>query len=432
MSTAYEVQEASIRSISKAFVKILPLGRAALDILISLGPHELLRRLSLWSRKVYYRRRNARPIDLAKVQPAQRLTHPRSDSLRVMFVAGTVELLSRRYRIDNIREQLTKQHVESRLILDIDLHRKWQDALAADVVVFQRVPATPEMIEFASHAKKCGIKLAFDMDDLLFTDDIFEKGRSLLDLPAGERQILRRLAASYREMLLCCDSLIGSTDFLAEQATSLGRHAYVIRNGLGDEYCHLAGQALARKRQASPESVFRIGYLSGTRTHQHDFEIATGALLRLMQAYPQVRLVICGYLDLPAEFRLLTTRIERHSFMPWQRLVDLSATLDISIAPLDFANELNKAKSALKYFEAAAVQVPVVASPVEDFRLAITHGENGLLAATADDWFHCLKELVERTDYRVLLGVNARADALNRYTSAAQCDHTLEVFRAIA
>jgi glycosyltransferase involved in cell wall biosynthesis len=194
----------------------------------------------------------------------------------------------------------------------------------------------------------------------------------------------------------------------------------------------VAEQALTRKRIAAPEPVIRIGYLSGTRTHQHDFEIVAEPLLQLMQDYPQVRLVICGYLDLPADFQPFAARIERHKFMPWQRLITLSATLDINIAPLDLANELNQAKSALKYFEAAAVQVLTVASPVEDFHVAITHGQNGLLATTADDWFACLKELIERPDYRVLLGENAHADALDRYTTAAQSSHTLDIFRAIA
>src|SRR5258708_3551864 len=249
------------------FPRVLSLGRAALDILFNLGPLELLRRLSLWLRKVRYRRRNARPANLLSAYRPQPAIHRRSESFRVVFIAGTSELLSRRYRVENIREQLKKQGVESRLVLDIDVRRRWQDALDADVVVFQRVGAPAEMMQFADYAKKCGIRLVFDIDDYLFAEAVFETGQTLQHLPDGERVLLRRLAASYREMLMCCDTFIGSTEFLAEQAAALGRRAFVIRNGLSDEYCELTELALKRRPSLKPTTPkIPLPYLPRTNT----------------------------------------------------------------------------------------------------------------------------------------------------------------------
>src|SRR5207302_122693 len=112
-------------------------------------------------------------------------------------------------------------------------------------------------------------------------------------LPVGERVLFGKLAPSYRNMLLCCDAFIGSTEFLAEKAAALGRRAFVIRNGLSDEYCELAETALERRRSKATSPKLRIGYLSGTRTHRRDFEIVAEPLIRLMHDYPQVSLVIC-------------------------------------------------------------------------------------------------------------------------------------------
>lgn len=63
-----------------------------------------------------------------------------------------------------------------------------------------------------------------------------------------------------------------------------------------------------------------------------------------------------------------------------------SRGLILNIAPLEI-NRFCEAKSELKYFEAALVRVPTVASPTQPFKNAIQHGVNGFLAGDSADWY---------------------------------------------
>ena len=71
--------------------------------------------------------------------------------------------------------------------------------------------------------------------------------------------------------------------------------------------------------------------------------------------------------------------------------------MDINIIPL-VINPFTEAKSDLKYYEAALVEVPSVASPTAVYQSAIEHGSNGFLARTSDDWYEALRNLIVNVD----------------------------------
>ena len=54
---------------------------------------------------------------------------------------------------------------------------------------------------------------------------------------------------------------------------------------------------------------------------------------------------------------------------------------DIALAPLEMGNIFCRAKSEIKFVEAGALGLPVVASDIAPFRDSITPGEDGFLAA---------------------------------------------------
>ena len=89
---------------------------------------------------------------------------------------------------------------------------------------------------------------------------------------------------------------------------------------------------------------------------------------------------------------------------------------DINLAPLETSNPFCEAKSELKYFEAALVDVPTVgASPTAPFAATIRHGETGFLAADETEWYAALKRLVTEPGLRALIARNAFFDVLWRY-----------------
>ena len=77
--------------------------------------------------------------------------------------------------------------------------------------------------------------------------------------------------------------------------------------------------------------------------------------------------------------------------------------MDINIIPL-VINLFTEGKSDLKYYEAALVEVPSVASPTLVYQSAIEHGSNGFLARTRDDWYEALRTLIVDSDLRRAMG----------------------------
>ena len=94
------------------------------------------------------------------------------------------------------------------------------------------------------------------------------------------------------------------------------------------------------------------------------------------------------------------------------------ARFDINLAPLEVGNPFVEAKSELKFFEAAICDVPTIASPSGPHKRAIQHGENGLLASTADEWARALAQLVADEQLRKRIGREAhrRVSAFRSYS----------------
>jgi glycosyltransferase involved in cell wall biosynthesis len=339
------------------------------------------------------------------------------------------EYRSKRYRVDNLRAQLRLDGIASEAIWNIDLARRLDFALSSDVIVFHRTPATPELKSFAAAARGRGIPLAFEIDDYLFDPSVLP---TIPGLDEASPEIVARMSsqvAGCAEMLQLCDAFIGSTHFLARRAEELGQRAFVIRNGLSDRHLTLAQAALDGRERVERQAAIRVGYMSGTHTHREDFAVVVPALRRILNEFPRVILVLRGLLDVPAPLLGYMHRIERRPYVSWQRLVAATAALDIAIAPLALDNPFTEGKSALKYFESAIVRVPVVASPSEEFRLSIRHGDNGLLASSDEEWYEGLRALVADDAVRSRMGSSARADALAHYTIDAQSPGTVQVFR---
>jgi hypothetical protein len=101
--------------------------------------------------------------------------------------------------------------------------------------------------------------------------------------------------------------------------------------------------------------------------------------------------------------------------MAWQELPSVMAQIDVNLAPLELDNPFCQAKSEIKFTEAALVGVPTVASPTQAFAYAIRDGEDGLLAAGADEWRQALTRLIERHDYALQLGEEARRKVYAAY-----------------
>ena len=215
-------------------------------------------------------------------------------------------------------------------------------------------------------------------------------------------QQVRDHYARVRSTMLSADMVTAATEELATHARRLSLPALVLPNGY-DEETYRRSRLAVRRRQRS-ESVVRIGYAGGSRTHQRDFAVAADAIAQVLRDRPQTRLVlfrdakgVTPILDIE-EFPALSgleDRIEWRNFVPLSRLPEEISQFDINIAPLEVGNPFCEAKSELKFFEAALVDVPTIASPTGPFRRAIRDGVTGFLAADTGQWLDAAIALVD-------------------------------------
>lgn len=292
-------------------------------------------------------------------------------------------------------------------------------------VVFYRVPLQPLSRPYFAEARRLGLRMLWEVDDLIFDPEIYAANSNLKSLPAQLRADLLAGSAEYRRGLLECAEAIASTESLAEVMRAVGvPTVYVIENALDRETLAAAQAIRSAPPRRGPGVV--IAYGSGTSTHDADFALVADAVATLMREDTNLLLRIVGELNLPPVMDNFHDRIQRHERLDYVSYLRLLSQSDISIAPLE-PGAFNDAKSNIKYLEAAILGLPSVCSPRRAFRDVIAPGRTAFLAETAGEWREALRQLIARPVLRSQMGEVARQTVLERYAPNAVARHTARV-----
>lgn len=320
----------------------------------------------------------------------------------VLFINGCLLPHPPRYRVTHQREQLLAADLSSNEVnfadLTLDLVRLYR------VFIFFRCPYTDTIGQFIQAAREEHKTVLYDIDDLVI-DAAYTKSIAYLDtLPKEEQEAYYEGLLRNRRTLELCDGAITTTERLAEELKKYVPYVYINRNTASEEMLYLSEKAQETEKRA--EGKVRLGYFSGSITHNDDFDLILPVVSKLMACYPNLELLLAGELDLPENLRAWKDRIEYIPFGDWRKLPGMIARADINLAPLT-DNLFNEAKSENKWVEAALVKVPTVASRVGAFAHSITHGSNGMLCASPQEWEEALRLLIENEALRTQIGNNA-------------------------
>lgn len=299
------------------------------------------------------------------------------------------------------------------------------EAARADVLVLWRTAWDDRVERLVSAAHRAGSRVVLDLDDLLWDATL---------APAAARGQALRM----RRTIAAADALFASTVPLAAhlRAAAGARPVWVLANGF-DAQTHARARRAVRARR--PDGRLRLGYAAGTSTHQKDFAVAAPAVAELLRTRPEARLVLfrgaggAPLLD-PADFPDLAAcaaQIEWRQAVALDDLPDELARFDINLAPLLVGEPFCEAKSELKYFEAALVDVPTVASPTAPMAAAIRDGVTGLLAREPDAWGAALHTLAAQPELRRRLAAAAYRDVILRFGPELRVDRVAAALDAV-
>lgn len=279
---------------------------------------------------------------------------------------------------------------EKKIVLDVKVPED------ADVIVFQRVTHM-FLAQAIAKMREKGVAVVIDMDDDLSRID---PGNPAFVATHPDRV---KRGVSEHSWLACVDACVSATMVQVSTPALLRRYAphgrgQVIRNCVPARYLRIPH-----------EDSDVIGWGGALRTHPNDVPVLGSSITRLMREGHSFRTI--G--DTTGIQRVLGLSEEPDAWgpIPLDKYPEAVAQFGVSIAPLA-DTEFNRSKSWLKPLESAALGVPCVMSPRDEYREIHKLGV-GLLAAGQRDWYRQLKRLATDRGLRTEMSARGReiADA---------------------
>lgn len=309
------------------------------------------------------------------------------------------------------------------------------------IFIFHRTLFSPSIKKLIEKIKNQNKEIIFETDDLVFDPKYLEFMDYFKQMNAFEKKLYENGVGGEilkDDYVKVCTT---TTNFLANKLREYNKKIFIVPNKLSKSDIEIAEKILNQKKchsERSEESqtnsaggenqgsfvplsgtqddnTVKLGYFSGTISHNKDFATITDALLQIMEKYPQVELFLAGPLDVENKLNKFKERIKQIPYVPRNKHFENISRIDINLAPLEIGNPFCEAKSELKFFEAGILKIPTVASATETFKKAISDGFDGFVASDTGEWFSKLERLILGPELRSRIGLKARQKALEQY-----------------
>lgn len=314
---------------------------------------------------------------------------------------------------------------------DIASEESFRKVLESDVVLIPR-PQSVEWLDFVSAVRRAGKVVVADYDDDPFDVNPYnpyyrfsglkefevvwpdgyrewlwkdgmkdEKGQIFFDIEANiHRRDMCRATFGKADLVTC------TTPQLKEVFGQFNKNTVVIPNFINLDI-YPAGKMM-------PNEKVRIGWQGGV-SHFEDLEM----LLPIISKVSRQRDIDFLYFG---DYRLgkMFEQVEGYRHEQWVPIDVYPYKLklmnfDIGLAPL-IDNPFNRCKSAIKYFEYAAVGVPTIASNIPPYSDVITNMVDGILVSSEDEWKEAIRMLIDNPKLRQKLAKNAYENVRENYS----------------
>ena len=325
-----------------------------------------------------------------------------------------------RYRVINKAEQLRSFSHEVWTVNASDFQMGYAE-YASQIIIY-RTPYSEQFKQLIELAHKYNKPVFYDIDDLVYDTSYTDQLDYVKTLGKEEKEAYDSGVRSYGKLMELCDAFITSTTDLKNELLKLGKPVYLNRNLASEELISISEQAI--DKTIKDKKKIKIGYFSGSITHNENFDLIRSAILKILKEFPQTELHLVGHLTIPDEMKNYKKQLIVHDFLDWTLLPSLAAEMDINLAPL-VDNVFNRAKSEIKWLEAALVGVTTVASDIGSFSEIITNETTGVLVADGM-WYEQLKDLIDNKTKLEFLGNNAKRKVISTYKTTKHKDEFIE------
>ena len=341
----------------------------------------------------------------------------------VFFGNGTA---SHCWRIDGIAERMNRETPHAIYVTE---HKKWNNSLPEGCnLVIMEMLGSPPMVD---KIHELGAKVIWEADD------------AMIDSYGKERRNLQQLNEEgknwTKDTLKKVDAITVTNQRLKENyARFTDKPIYVLPNYI--DYDWYGKDNLMFQRTTDE---IRIGWF-GSQGHLEDLKMVIPALKIILEKYPNVKLVYCGFggmsserkltevgwgedvfRDLPRDRREFYIGVREDGWPMKHRTLDL----DIGICPL-IDDEFNWNKTPIKWMEFGTLGTPSVCSPTlyKDF---VTDKKDGFIAHDIDEWVEYLSMLIEDVELRKTIGKNAQMRIHNEFDLDDRWEDFLEVYNKV-
>ncbi|HHE45837.1 MAG TPA: glycosyltransferase family 1 protein [Candidatus Moranbacteria bacterium] len=248
----------------------------------------------------------------------------------ILFISSGVGN-SAHYRVYNVAEEL-RLHKFKTAITNADNPHLIKMASKFDIFIFHRVVYNNAIKNLIQKIKKQKKEIIFDTDDLVYDPNFLVYMDYFKKISAVEKELYKKGIGS--EIINNPYVKIATTpvEFLAEKIRQKGKKVFIVPNRLSNKEIALAEKIL--KGEKKKDNFIRIGYFSGTLSHNKDFAMIVPALIKIIERYPQVKLCLAGPLEIDKSLNKFKKKIEGIPFVSRDKYFNNLSQVDINLAPL--------------------------------------------------------------------------------------------------
>lgn len=291
-----------------------------------------------------------------------------------------------------------------------------------DILVVCRLPATLAVLRLIHTARRAGLRIIYEIDDLIFDHEHFPPAYETYARSITPREH-RRLAEDtplWLEAMRLADEIVVSTTTLADRIRALlgdGCPVHIEPNCQPQALRDRALSARTLRRWQKSEAV-RLVYGTGTKAHKQIIdEWILPVLESLLEKYPQLEVTLVGRLKGMPPALTNHPRVTVAPFVDYESYLDILSTADVSLAAIE-SGPATDAKSGLKWMEAAVLGAASVVSPSATYREFLQDGVDALFASTKQEWEEQLARLIDDPALRARIATSARHKAMAQFSAS--------------